>query len=518
MPETPPVSVPATATTPAADDAAQPHTGSIRLVIGSIAALLLLASLDQTIVSTALPTIVADLGGLEHLSWVVTAYILASTVSAPLYGKLGDLYGRRNMVFISVGLFLTGSALAGAAMSMPWLIASRAVQGLGGGGLFVLALSVIGDVIPPQDRGKVQGVFASIFSISSVVGPLVGGFFTEQASWHWIFYINIPIGALALAGFAASFKPTGRRMKHRIDWAGALTLSLALAGITLATSLGGRTYPWDSPQIVGLALIALLSLAGFIWAEARAAEPILPLSLFRLNVFWVTSIIGLIAGAAMFGAVTFLPVYLQIAKGASPTMSGLMLIPMTAGILVSSTFAGQYMGRTGRYRILPFLGMGALMTGMALLSTVGATTGTVFFAICLAFVGLGMGNIFPVVTTAVQAAVPRPQLGTATAAGLMFRQIGGSVAVAAFGAIFTARMVANAPAGLPGFDAGEGFAMSPARLGALAPEVRSQIADLVVLALNPVFLVAAGLALLGFLVAFALEEIRLHNRMAPESD
>lgn len=518
MTHTPPIDASARTGAPAPDEAAQPHTGSIRLVIGSIALLLLLASLDQTIVSTALPTIVADLGGLEHLSWVVTAYILASTVSAPLYGKLGDLYGRRNMVFVSVGLFLAGSALAGAAMSMPWLIASRAIQGLGGGGLFVLALSVIGDVIPPEDRGKVQGVFASIFSVSSVVGPLVGGFFTEQASWHWIFYINIPIGALALAGFAASFKPTGRRKKHQIDWAGAITLSLTLAGITLATSLGGRSYAWNSPQIIGLALVALVSLAAFIRAESRAAEPILPLSLFRLNVFWVTSIISLIAGAAMFGAVTFLPVYLQIAKGATPTMSGLMLIPMTAGILISSTFAGRYMGRTGRYRILPFFGMGSLMIGMALLSTLGANTQTVLFAVFLAFVGLGMGNIFPVVTTAVQAAVPRPQLGTATAAGLMFRQIGGSLAVAVFGAVFTARMVANAPAGMPGFDAGEGFAMSPAKLAALTPETRAAIADLVVQAIHPIFLVAAGLALVGFLFAFALDEIRLHNRMVPRGE
>ena len=501
---------------PAASEAAQPHTGSIRVVIGSIAALLLLASLDQTIVSTALPTIVADLGGLEHLSWVVTAYILASTVSAPLYGKLGDLYGRRNMVFVSVGLFLAGSALAGAAQTMEWLIASRALQGLGGGGLFVLALSVIGDVIPPQDRGKIQGVFASIFSVSSVVGPLIGGFFTEQASWHWIFYINIPIGALALLGFASSFKPTGRRTRHKIDWLGAATLSLTLASITLATSLGGGTYAWASPQILGLAALAAVSLVTFLWAETRAVEPILPLSLFRLNVFWVTSIIGFISGAAMFGAVTFLPVYLQIAKGASPTMSGLMLIPMTAGILVSSTFAGQYMVRTGRYKILPFFGMGSLMIGMALLSTLGATTQTVLFAAFIALVGLGMGNIFPVVTTAVQAAVPRQQLGTATASGLMFRQIGGSLAVAVFGAIFTARMLANAPAGLPGFEtAGEGFAMSPAKLAGLPDDVRGQIAELVVQAIHPIFLIAAGLALVGFLVAFALSEIRLHNRMVP---
>lgn len=498
----------------ATHEAAQPATGSIRLIISSIAALLLLASLDQTIVSTALPTIVSDLGGLEHLSWVVTAYILASTVSAPLYGKLGDLYGRRNMVFISVGLFLTGSALAGLAMSMQWLIASRTLQGLGGGGLFVLALSVIGDVIPPQDRGKVQGVFASIFSVSSVIGPLIGGWFTEHASWHWIFYINLPVGILALLGFAASFKPTGRRTQHKIDWLGAAGLSAALASITLATSLGGRSFAWDSPEIIGLGLLAAVSAAVFIWAETRAAEPILPLGLFKLNVFWVTSIIGFIAGAAMFGAVTFLPVYLQIAKGETPTESGLMLIPMTAGILMSSTFAGRYMGRTGRYKILPFLGMGFLALGMALLSTLGANTNWLLFSLFIAFVGLGMGNIFPVVTTAVQAAVPRQQLGTATASGLMFRQIGGSLAVAAFGAIFTARMAAQAPAGGGGFGGGNGFAMSPATLAKLPPELREKIADMVASSMHPIFLLAAGLAVIGFLIAFALEEILLHNKAA----
>lgn len=497
-------------------EAQQPHTGSIRLVIASIGALLLLASLDQTIVSTALPTIVADLGGLEHLSWVVTAYILASTVAAPLYGKLGDLYGRRNMVFISVGLFLTGSALAGAAMSMQWLIVSRAIQGLGGGGLFVLALSVIGDVIPPTERGKVQGLFASIFSVSSVVGPLIGGWFAEQASWHWIFYINIPIGAAALVGFTASFKPTGRRLSHKIDWLGAATLSLSLAAITLATSLGGRNFAWDSPEIIGLAAIAVLALAGFIWAETRAVEPILPLGLFRMNVFWATSVIGFISGAAMFGSITFLPVYLQIAMGTTPTTSGLMLIPMTVGILVSSTFAGRYMSRTARYRILPFLGTGFLFLGMMLLSTLQADTNWLVFSLFIATVGLGMGNIFPVVTTAVQNAVPRQQLGTATAAGLMFRQIGGSLAVAAFGALFTARMTAQMPAGGSGGSGGEGFAMNPATLAHLPAAVRDRIAEVVVSALHPIFILAAGLAVLGFLTAFVLEEIRLHDRMAPK--
>jgi EmrB/QacA subfamily drug resistance transporter len=504
---------------PAAAAMPAPHVepASIRLIIVSIGALLLLASLDQTIVSTALPTIVADLGGLDHLSWVVTAYILASTIAAPLYGKLGDLYGRRNMVFISVGLFLAGSALAGAAMSMTWLIVSRAIQGLGGGGLFVLALSVIGDVIPVQDRGKVQGVFASIFSVSSVIGPLVGGWFVEQASWHWIFYINIPIGAAALTGFAISFKPTGRRVQHKIDWLGAATLSITLASVTLATSLGGRSFAWASPEIIGLALVAIIALAAFLWAEAHASEPILPLGLFRMNVFWVTSIISFISGAAMFGSITFLPLYLQIAKGTSPTVSGLMLVPMTAGILISSTLAGRYMSRTGRYKFLPMIGMSFLTLGMLLLSTISTDTHWFMFSIFLACVGLGMGNIFPVMTTSVQNAVPRHQLGTATAAGLMFRQVGGSVAVAAFGALFAAGMASRLD--VAGSEiTGGGLEIGPQMLAGLPEAVRDQIGGAVVGSIHPIFLIAAGLAVVGLVFAFFLEELMLHNRIVPKQE
>lgn len=487
-----------------------------RLVIISIGLLLLLASLDQTIVSTALPTIVADLGGLEHLSWVVTAYILSSTVVAPLYGKLGDLYGRRNTVIVSVGLFLLGSALCGAANSMTWLIVSRALQGFGGGGLFVLALSVIADVIPARDRGKVQGVFAAVFGVSSVIGPLIGGWFVEAFSWPWIFYINIPVGGIAVAGFLASFKPKGVRTKHKIDWWGAATLSASLAALTLITSLGGRTFGWGSPEILGLIAVFAVSTLAFLLIEARAAEPILPLGLFKQNVFWVTSVIGFVAGASMFGAITFMPLYLQIAKGATPTMSGLMLIPMTFGILASSTLSGRYMGKTGRYRILPIIGTGFLIIGMLLLSRLQPDTTTLVFSLSLGTVGLGMGCIFPVVTTAVQNAVPREVLGTATAAGLMFRQIGGSLAVAAFGAIFAARM-SDALAGAPGGIAQSGE-IGPQMLAQLPPEAKAMVADVVVNALHPIYLLAAGIAVVGLIFSFILEEVELVNRRVPQGE
>lgn len=498
---------------PASNAPAQAPRGSVRLVIGSIGLLLLLASLDQTIVSTALPTIVSDLGGLDHLSWVVTAYILASTVVAPLYGKLGDLYGRRNMVFLSVGLFLFGSALCGIAGSMTFLIVSRAIQGLGGGGLFVLALSVVGDVIAPRDRGKVQGVFAAVFSLSSVAGPLLGGWFVEAFSWHWIFFINIPLGAIAVAAFAVGFAPRGVRTRHAVDWAGAATLSIALASLTLVTSLGGHALDWVSPEALGLIALALGTGALFLWIEHRAPEPILPPMLLRQNVFMVTSAIGFITGATIFGAVTFLPIYLQIALGHSPTVSGLMLIPMTAGILTASTLAGRRMTHTGRYRSLPIIGTALMAIGALLVTRIATDTGALQFGLSIAVLGLGLGCIFPVVTTAVQNTVPREVLGTATAASVMFRQIGGSLAVAVFGALFASGVAAHLPDGLAG-----GVEIGPAMAAALAPEQKAALAGVIVDAVLPIYWIVAGLAVLGFLLALVLEEVPLTSRMLPKGE
>lgn len=503
-----------TASSTGAAPSPAPQKQSIRLVIGSVAVLLLLASLDQTIVSTALPTIVADLGGLDHLSWVVTAYILASTIAAPLYGKLGDLYGRRRMVFISVALFLLGSTLCGLAQSMGFLIGARALQGLGGGGLFVLALSVIGDVIPPRDRGKIQGVFAGVFSLSAVMGPLLGGWFVDAFSWHWIFFINLPLGALAVAGFAIGFSPNGARAAHQIDWAGAAALTLALGSLTLVTSLGGRSIGWASPEAVGLIGLCVLATAAFIAIERRAAEPILPMSLFRQNVFVITSILGFVTGATLFGAVTFLPLYLQIAKGISPTVSGFLLIPLTVGILIASTSAGQFMGRTGRYRVLPVIGMGLMLLGAILLTQIARDTGRVVFGLSLAVLGMGLGCIFPVVTTAVQNAVPRAQLGTATAAGVMFRQIGGSLAVAVFGAMFAGR-VADAL----GTHAAElGAEIGPQMMATLPPALQETVASAIVTAIHPIFWSVAVMALIGLGFAQWLKEVPLENRVAPKAE
>lgn len=492
------------------------ETSSVGLVIASVAVLLLLAALDQTIVSTALPTIVADLGGLDHLSWVVTAYILASTVVAPIYGKLGDLYGRRRMVIVSVTVFLLGSVLCGMAGSMDFLIAARALQGLGGGGLFVLALSIIADVIPPRDRGKVQGVFAGVFGVSSVIGPLIGGWFVEVASWHWIFYVNLPFGIAALAGFFLGFHAPTTRVEHRVDYAGAALLAIGLGALVLVTSLGGRSFGWGSPAALGLIGLALLALVLFLVVESRAAEPVLPLSLFRGNVFNVTSAIGFVAGAMMFGTLTFIPVYLQIAKGASPTQSGWEMIPMTAGILALSTLSGRYMGRTGRYRILPQIGLALAAVGLLVLTQLSPETPAPLLWAALFLIGGGMGTIFPVVTTAVQNTVPRDQIGTATAAGLMFRQVGGSVAVALYGAIFAGGMVAAlGAAGQGALDVAE---LGPQMLAGLDAHSRALVGTAVAESLHPVFWISLGLALTGLALTFVLEEVLLVNRMAPRGE
>jgi MFS family permease len=366
----------------------------------------------------------------------------------------------------------------------------------------------------------VQGVFAAVFSMSSIIGPLIGGWFVEVLSWHWIFFINIPLGAAAVFGFAIAFRPQGNRKQHKIDYAGAVLLSLALGSLVLITSLGGRTFDWSSIEIIGLALVGLSSAFGFIYVEAKASEPVLPLKLFSQNVFVVTSIIGFISGAAMFGAITFLPLYLQIAQGSSPTLSGLQLIPMTAGILVSSTIAGRGMSKGSKYRWMPLAGTATLFVGMLLLSSLSPETPYVQVGIFIAVVGFGMGFIFPVVTTAVQNSVSPELVGTATAAGLMFRQIGGSLGVALFGAIFANRMADQ----LSGLGGGSGIAMGaefnigPQTMAGLPAPIRETITNAVVTSLHPIFLIAAALAVVGFVVGTQLKEIPLANRVAPRGE
>jgi EmrB/QacA subfamily drug resistance transporter len=346
----------------------------VRFIFGALLLVLFLASLDQTIVSTALPTIVGELGGIEHLSWVVTAYLLASTVSGPVYGKLGDLYGRKIVLQAAIVIFLVGSALCGLSQNMGELIAFRALQGLGAGGLIVTTMAVVADIFPPRDRGRYQGFFGAVFGVSTVLGPLLGGFFVDHLSWRWIFYINLPVGIAALAVIAVAFHRHTAQRKHAVDYAGALLLAGGLSGVVLFTSLGGTTYAWSSPQMIGVLVLGVGLLVAFALVERSAAEPILPLSLFRNQTFRTTSAIGFIVGLALFGAITFLPLYLQIVKGLSPTSSGLQLTPMMGGLLVTSIVSGNLISRFGRYRPFPIAGTAVMTGALGLLATLGVET------------------------------------------------------------------------------------------------------------------------------------------------
>jgi EmrB/QacA subfamily drug resistance transporter len=421
----------------------------IWVVISGLMLVMLLASLDQTIVSTALPTIVRELGGLEHLSWVVTAYLLALTVVTPLYGKLGDLYGRKIVLQGALVLFLAGSALCGLAQGMTELIVFRAIQGLGGGGLMVSAQAALGDVVAPSERGKYSGLFGAVFGVSAIAGPLLGGFLTTHLSWRWIFYVNLPLGVLALGVLAVTLPSAAERRSHRIDYAGTLLLAIGLGAIILLTTLGGNTFDWGSPQIVGMGVLGIASLVALGFVEQRAAEPILPLALFKNRVFVVTSAVALVVGFALFGALTFLPLFQQTVRGLSPTASGLQLLPVMGGLLFSSIVSGQVISRTGRYKAFPIAGTAVAGIGLYLLSSLDENTSEAVAAFHMLVLGLGLGMVMQVLVLAVQNAMPYDMLGVATSGSTLFRSIGGSLGTAVLGAIFSGRLAAELKAGDP---------------------------------------------------------------------
>jgi EmrB/QacA subfamily drug resistance transporter len=421
----------------------------IWVVMGGLMLVMLLASLDQTIVSTALPTIVGDLGGLEHLSWVVTAYLLAVTVVTPLYGKLGDLIGRKVVLQAALVLFLIGSALCGLSQSMTELIAFRAIQGLGGGGLMVSAQAAIGDVVAPSERGRYSGLFGAVFGVSSVAGPLIGGFFTTHISWRFIFYVNVPVGIAAFAVLAATLPSVKTDRRPSIDILGTLLLAIGLSGIILLTTLGGNTYDWGSWQIVALGVIGVLALIALAFAERRAQEPILPPALFRNRVFVVCSAVGLIVGFALFGALTYLPLFQQVVRGLSPTASGLQLLPVMGGLLVSSIASGQIITRTGRYKVFPIAGTAVAALGLYLLSSLDESTSNGLAALHMLILGLGLGMVMQVLVLATQNAVSYEQLGVATSGATLFRSIGGSLGTAVLGAIFTGRLSSELASKIP---------------------------------------------------------------------
>ncbi|MEU1302242.1 MDR family MFS transporter [Streptomyces shenzhenensis] len=496
--------------------------GNVLVPIGALLLGLLLAALDQTIVSTALPTIVSDLGGLEHLSWVVTAYLLASTAATPLWGKLGDQYGRKRLFQLAIVIFLIGSALCGMAQNMPQLILFRALQGLGGGGLIVLSMAIVGDIVPPRERGRYQGLFGAVFGTTSVLGPLLGGLLTEQLSWRWVFYVNLPVGIVALAVIATSLRIPRRTAHHVIDYLGTFLIAAVATCLVLVASLGGTTWAWGSPQIIGLAVLGVVLIAVFVGVERRAAEPVLPLELFRIRTFTLAALISFIVGFAMFGAMTYLPTFLQVVHGVSPTMSGVHMLPMVVGLMLSSTVSGQIVSRTGRWKVFPIAGTGVTMIGLLLLHRLDEHSSTALMSTYFFVLGLGLGLVMQVLVLIVQNAVSYEDLGVATSGATFFRSIGASFGVAIFGSFFASRLGSELVAAFRGVQLPPGVTpgtlqADPRGIGVLPPPLRPAALHAFSVSITDVFLYAAPVAVLGFVLAWFLKEDPLRGSVtAPD--
>ncbi|MGW6285326.1 DHA2 family efflux MFS transporter permease subunit [Streptomyces sp. NPDC055107] len=507
---------------PPAPGEGQSHR-SVLVAIGALLLGMLLAALDQTIVSTALPTIVSELGGLDHLSWVVTAYLLAATAATPLWGKLGDQYGRKKLFQTAIVIFLIGSALCGVAQNMPQLIGFRALQGLGGGGLMVLSMAIVGDLVTPRERGKYQGLFGAVFGVTSVLGPLLGGFFTEHLSWRWVFYINLPIGVVALVVIAAVLHIPVRREKHTIDYLGTFLIAAVATALVLVASLGGTTWEWSSPQIIGLAVLAVVLLVVFVAVERRAVEPVLPLKLFRIRTFSLVAVISFVIGFAMFGAMTYLPTFLQVVHDITPTMSGVHMLPMVIGLLITSTGSGQIVSRTGRWKVFPITGTAITAVGLLLLHQLDENSSTWLMSAFFFVFGAGLGLVMQVLVLVAQNSVSYRDLGVATSGVTFFRSIGSAFGVAIFGTIFANRLtgqLTDALAGQPlppGVDAGR-LAADPRAIGQLPADLRPSVLGAYSTSITDVFLYAVPVVLLAFVLAWFLREDRLRGSVtAPDT-
>lgn len=488
---------------------------SIQIVFVGLMLGMLLAALDQTIVSTALPTIVGELGGLNHLSWVVTAYLLTSTAATPLFGKISDLYGRRRLFQVAIVVFLAASALAGLSQNMPQLIAFRALQGIGGGGLIAMAQVIIGDVVSPRERGRYMGYIGAVFAVASVVGPLTGGFFVDHLSWRWVFYINIPVGLVALFVTNTVLNLPFRRVDHPIDYLGASLLISGLTCIVLVTTWGGTEYEWGSPLILSLAVAGVALLVGFVMQEKRAPEPIVPLRLFRDSIFNVASSVGFMVGLTMFGAIIFLPVFLQVVTGVSATSSGLLLLPLILGLLISSVGSGRAITAIGRYRIFPIVGTAVMVVGLYLLSLMGTDTSRGVASLYMFVLGIGIGLVMQVLVLAVQNSVEHRDLGIATSAASLFRSLGGAFGASIFGAILSNRLAYNLPKLVPGFSTGgfdvEALKGSPAQIHALPGPVRDGVIEAFARSIHVVFLWTVPLVAIAFLITLLMKELPLRD-------
>jgi EmrB/QacA subfamily drug resistance transporter len=484
------------------------------IVLPGLLLAILLAMLDNLIVSTALPRIVGDLGGVAHLSWVVTAYILASTVTTPFYGKLGDMYGRKKFFIAAIIIFLVGSALSGLSQSMAELIGFRALQGLGAGGLMVGAMATLGDIVSPRERGRYMGYMMVVMMLATIAGPLLGGFITTAFSWRWIFYINLPVGGAALVYLLATLHVPAKKVSHKVDYLGGTLLAVAATALILLATWGGTQYAWGSAQIIGLALVTVAAGVAFGVTEARAAEPMLPLHVFRNRNFSNSMVLTFLTGLAMFGAMTFLPLYQQTVQGESPTVSGLMLTPMMLGSTVTSMLAGQVTTRTGRYKIFPILGGGLMAVAMYLLTGLDTGTSRVTSAIYYAVLGLGLGFLMQMVSLIAQNSVEQRDMGVASSARMFFQQIGASLGVAAFGAIFARRLTASlAAAAGPGVHIStSGGQLDPATVNSLPAPVRHDVFFAIAHAIQEVFIWAVPAAVLVFVLAWFVKEVPLRGR------
>ncbi|QAV69903.1 DHA2 family efflux MFS transporter permease subunit [Salinibacterium sp. UTAS2018] len=486
---------------------------SILLLFAGLMVTMLLSALDQTIFSTALPTIVGELDGVNHMLWVTTAYILAATIMMPVYGKLGDLIGRKGLFIGAISIFMAGSIVGGLAPDMTWLIVGRAVQGLGGGGLMILSQAIIADVVPARERGRYMGAIGGVFALASVAGPLLGGWFTESIGWRWAFWMNLPLGALAIFAAVMLLKlPKNTRGKPTIDVAGMILLAIASTAIVLVTTWGGTQYDWDSLIIIGLIALAVVSAFSFVMVERAAAEPIMPLHMFKERNFVLTTASGLITGIAMFGALAYMPTYLQMVTGVNATQAGFLMIPMMGAMLVTSIVAGQLVSRTGRYKWLPLTGSFVIATGLALLSTM--TPDLPIWILCsyLAVMGLGLGMSMQMLVLIVQNTFPNAQVGTATSSNNYFRQIGASIGTAVVGSLFVARLTELLDTRLPAAAAGatgDTNSLTPAAVRNLPDAVREVIVGAYNDSLAPVFLYMVPLVLVSAVLLMFIKEVPL---------